>query len=71
MPRRPPADWPAFVNEPHDLEELAALRDAVNRGSPFGDDDRRDYTVRDLGLKSSLRPRRRPKKATVEQEGAY
>jgi hypothetical protein len=40
MPRRPPADWTAFVNEPHDLEELAALRDAVNRGSPFGDDDR-------------------------------
>jgi hypothetical protein len=43
----------------------------VNRGRPFGDEDWRDYTVRDLGLKSSLRPRRRPKKATVEQEGAY
>jgi putative transposase len=71
MPCRPPADWPAFVNEPHDLEELAALRDAVNRGSPFGDDDRRDQTVRELGLESSLRPRGRPKKATVEQEGAY
>jgi putative transposase len=71
MPRRPPADWLAFVNEPHGAEELAALRDAVNRGSPFGDDDWRDYMVRDLGLKSSLRPRGRPKKATVEQEGAY
>jgi hypothetical protein len=30
-----------------------------------------DYTVRDLSLESSLRPRGRPKKATVEQEGAY
>jgi len=56
------AGWTELVNTPLTEDELAALRRAVNRGSPFGETSWRDRTVRRLGLESTLRPRGRPKK---------
>jgi hypothetical protein len=52
-----------WVNEPQTKAELAALRESVARGSPFGSPDWRHATAQQLGLESSLRPRARPRKA--------
>lgn len=50
-----PADWAEFVNEPQSEDELAAIRRSVNRGSPFGDEEWREQTVRELGMESTMR----------------
>ena len=42
--------------------ELAALRESVRRGRPFGDVAWQRRTARRLGLESTLRPRGRPRK---------
>jgi putative transposase len=68
---RPPLDpgpvprgrnWLRLVNEPQTEVELAALRQSVNRGSPFGSADWQSQTAGRLGLESSLCPRGRPRK---------
>ena len=59
---RPP-DWVDFVNEPQTMAELDSLRQSVNRGRPFGDDEWSDGVVQRLGLESAMRPRGRPRKA--------
>jgi putative transposase len=56
-------DWPARVNQPLTKEELAAVRESVVRGSPFGAAAWRQRTARRLGLEFTLRPRGRPKKS--------
>ena len=59
LPR--PANWTELVNEPQTESELAALRHAVNRGTPFGNESWVAKTSTQLGLESTLRPRGRPK----------
>jgi len=60
LPR--PHDWLHFVNQPQTEAELAAVRDAVQRGHPFGSPGWQEATAKQLGLESTLRPRGRPRK---------
>ncbi len=57
-----PQPWLRFVNREEEAEQLAKLRECVNRGSPFGDDTWRKNAARKLGLESTIRPRGRPRK---------
>jgi putative transposase len=63
LPR--PVDWVAQVNEPQTVAELTAIRQAVQRGSPFGGVSWREATARALGLEATLRARGRPRKAAA------
>lgn len=56
-----PREWAALVNAPQTDAELAAVRKAVNRSSPFGDSAWQLTTAKRLGLESTLRPRGRPR----------
>ena len=56
-----PRNWRQLVNKPLTEGELAAVRNSVNRGAPFGSPDWQQATAKQLGLESSLRPRGRPK----------
>jgi putative transposase len=58
---RPPS-WTAWVNQPQKEAELAALRQCVARGRPFGSEAWVTQAVASLGLEISLRPRGRPRK---------
>jgi putative transposase len=49
------------VNPPLTEKELAAVRDSVKRGCPFGDFEGVEPTVKELGLQSILRQRGRPR----------
>jgi putative transposase len=57
-----PGDWVARINRPETEGELAAVRQAVVRGSPFGSLAWQEKTARRLGLEFTLRRRGRPKK---------
>lgn len=57
-----PRNWLALVKRPQPEAELAALRQCVQRGRPFGSAAWTQRTVRRLGLESSIRPRGRPRK---------
>jgi putative transposase len=46
---------------------LDALRQSVNRGCPFGEDDWQKQVVADLGLEATMRPRGRPRKTADEK----
>lgn len=50
-----PEDWVSWVNEPVTKSELAAIRNAVRRSTPFGDDEWSKQTAQTLGT-----ARRRP-----------
>jgi hypothetical protein len=50
-------------------EERAALRRAVARGRPYGDDHWSQRTARAMGTESSVRPIGRPKKAKSRKAG--
>jgi putative transposase len=59
LPR--PRHWRTWVNQPQtELEELAMKR-AIQRGNPLGDEHWTDQTARQLELESTLRPRGRPR----------
>jgi putative transposase len=60
-----PGDWENVVNTPHTEEELAALRNSVNRQCPFGAVDWVATTATELGLEASVAPRGRPARANV------
>lgn len=60
LPR--PRNWIAYVNRSQTEAELTALRQSVNRGTPFGAPAWMQRTARRLGLEASLRPRGRPRK---------
>jgi putative transposase len=60
LPRRP--GWSEHVNAPQTEAELAALRQSVERGRPFGDESWFERTVASLGLHSTVRARGRPRK---------
>jgi len=61
-PVQRPQNWLEWVNEPLTAAELAALRNCVNRGAPFGSAVWVQETAERLGLQSTLRPRGRPRK---------
>jgi putative transposase len=61
-----PRNWIARVNAPETGGELAALRQSVNRGTPFGVTAWVRRTAARLGLEASLRPRGRPRKAVKD-----
>jgi putative transposase len=42
---------------------LAAVRESVNRGKPFGNERWQKKIAAELGLQSTLRPRGRPRRA--------
>ena len=54
--------WTRHVNGFETEGELAALRNCIARGAPYGDAKWQSRTARSLGLESSLRPRGRPRK---------
>jgi putative transposase len=58
-----PATWVNDVNEPQSDAELAALRNAIRRGAPFGSAEWQATAAHLLGLESQLRPIGRPRKA--------
>jgi putative transposase len=55
-------DWLDWVNCPLTIPDLAAVRDSVHRGRPFGHEDWQRNIAVQLGLESTLRPRGRPRK---------
>ncbi len=61
-----PADRREQVNGVQTAGELAAVRKAARRGSPFGTTAWQQETARRLGLEGSLKPLDRPRKRTTE-----
>jgi putative transposase len=57
--------WVDYVNTPQTEAELAAVRQSIARGNPFGEESWSDRAIRRLGLESTTRPRGRPKKANI------
>ena len=55
------------MNELQSEAELAAVRRSIRRGCPYGDETWTDQAVRTIGLKTTLRPRGRPRKTDREQ----
>ena len=58
-----PRNWSTYVNRPDPPQQLAALRECVARGRPFGHDRWQARASKRLGLESTLRPRGRPRKS--------
>lgn len=54
--------WIERVNQPLSEKELAAVRQSVHRGRPFGDEKWTKKTARRSGLEYTLRSRGRPRK---------
>jgi len=65
-----PMNWIELVNRPQTDRELAALRQSVNRGRPFGDRGWVERTARSLGLESTLRRPGRPLKSAGPGNGS-
>lgn len=62
-PVKVPRDWLGRVNKPQTEAELAALRNSMKRGTPYGSEEWQSATAGKLDLEFTLRPRGRPKKA--------
>jgi hypothetical protein len=58
-----PADWLGYVNGVETEAELPALRQAVGRGAPYGDEPWQQQTAVTLRLQSALRRSGRPQKS--------
>ncbi len=63
-----PRTWTQYVNEPQTAEELAKLRNAIARQSPFGEESWCIEKARELGLEQSLAPLGRPRKPIVTKK---
>ncbi|MGA2621916.1 MAG: transposase [Thermoguttaceae bacterium] len=61
-----PRDWRRHVQLAQTEAELAALRQSVVRGAPFGEGSWQERTAKRLHLQSTLRARGRPRKAHDE-----
>jgi putative transposase len=57
-----PANWVKWVNDPQTEKELAAVRESILRGRPFGEPIWQRQTAEKLKLESTFRQRGRPKK---------
>jgi putative transposase len=60
-PVKLPSDWVQLVNAPQTEEELAAVRNAVNRQCPFGGADWIVRTATEFGLEQTIAPLGRPR----------
>jgi REP-associated tyrosine transposase len=60
-----PTDWNSYVNAPQTPAEVAAIRNAIARQSPYGDEKWCRAKATELGLESTLAPRGRPAAAIV------
>ena len=58
---RPP-DWLQRVNRPQSQKDLAAVRESLTRGRPFGQPLWQHATAAALDLQATFRPRGRPRK---------
>jgi putative transposase len=61
-----PTDWVRRVNRPETDAELEAVRKSVNRSAPFGAKAWQTRAAARLGLRSTLQPRGRPRKAKIK-----
>ena len=57
-----PPNWVEWVNEPISASEVAAIRQCLARGSPYGSDPWSQQTAAELGIKFTTRSRGRPRK---------
>ena len=64
-----PRDWVRRVNDPQSERELAAVRESIRRGRPFGKPIWQAATAAQLGLEATFRPRGRPKKENSAKTG--
>jgi len=55
-----PADWLAYVSAPQYQAEIDAIRTAIRRNRPVGDDTWTEATAIDFGLLPVIRPKGRP-----------
>lgn len=64
-----PDDWMTWVNTPrkNEQEELSALRNCVNRQSPFGDSEWVGGKTDELGLERAVAPLGRPKASVTRK----
>jgi putative transposase len=63
-----PSDWVTFVNTPQSDAELNAVRHAIKRAEPFGDDEWKELIKARLGLVARKRGRpSRPRSAVLEK----
>ena len=58
-----PSQWTKLVNQPQTEAEVAAVRESIRRGKPYGSERWTNLAATKLGLQSTLRPRGRPRKA--------
>jgi putative transposase len=65
-----PPGWTATVNGVLEDDDLKALRNSVQRGTPFGTDGWRGKIVKKLNLEHTLRPRGRPRKNPLPDDAA-
>jgi putative transposase len=63
-----PRNWLAIVNGVQTETELAALRESVRRGRPYGAEDWTRKTAARMGLEITMRPRGRPRKMREEAD---
>ncbi len=62
-PVKQPKDYLDWLNEEEEDETiLAKLRTSINRGQPFGNQSWSDRMIKKFGLRSTVRPRGRPRK---------
>ncbi len=57
-----PKNWIAYVNAPQTPGELEAIRNCVNRQSPFGAPEWAARKAAEFGLEQTLAPLGRPRK---------
>jgi putative transposase len=57
-----PRHWREWVNKPQTAAEVAAIRQCIRRGAPYGNDRWVRSSAARLGLGTTLRPRGRPRK---------
>jgi putative transposase len=69
VPRQ--SSWLEHVNAAQTEAEVAALRECIRRRRPYGDGVWAERVARQLGLESSLRPRGRPRKKTVNPPSLF
>ncbi len=60
--------WSEFVNEPQTEAEVKAIRQAINRGQPYGSESWVSKTAKKLGLESTMRRRGRPSKVNPKPQ---
>ena len=57
-----PSDWVGWVNGAQSIAEVEALRNSVNRGTPYGSEAWTMQIAKMFGLERTLHPRGRPRK---------